>query len=180
MEGNTCHVEGKANRDGTAGSSYLDVSLCGRKFAVCLRRLTTGASVLSAFEESSAACIKDMSRYGPSLEAIRMAEKIALHIEVLFATIDDLEWHFSHLGIKGMLSALHDCFVPTIASRLVTCQGSSHALPQDNRSVHLPLTHSEDWCISSGHESGISHCGHRTRTLPQNPHSRGTHRRSQA
>ncbi|KAI9464264.1 hypothetical protein F5148DRAFT_187508 [Russula earlei] len=62
-------------------------------------------TVLSAFEESSAACISDMLRHvssGQYLEAIRMAEKFILHVEVLFATIDDLEWHFARLIIKGM------------------------------------------------------------------------------
>jgi hypothetical protein len=63
-------------------------------------------SVLSAFEESSAACISDMLRQvsnGQYLDAIRMAEKFILHVEVLFATIDDLEFHFYRLGMKGQL-----------------------------------------------------------------------------
>lgn len=62
-------------------------------------------TVLSAFEESSAACISDMLRQvsnGQYLDAIRMAEKFILHVEVLFATIDDLEYHFARLGQKGM------------------------------------------------------------------------------
>ncbi|KAF7309707.1 LIM-domain-containing protein [Mycena indigotica] len=62
-------------------------------------------TVLSAFEESSAACISDMLRQvsnGQYLEAIRMAEKFILHVEVLFATIDDLEQHFYRLNMKGM------------------------------------------------------------------------------
>ncbi|KAL6304596.1 hypothetical protein BKA93DRAFT_269479 [Sparassis latifolia] len=62
-------------------------------------------TVLSAFEESSAACISDMLRQvsnGQYSEAIRMAEKFILHVEVLFATIDDLEWHFARLKLKGM------------------------------------------------------------------------------
>lgn len=61
-------------------------------------------SVLSAFEESSAACISDMLRHvsnGEYLQAIRMAEKFILHVEVLFGTIDDLETHFSRLNLKG-------------------------------------------------------------------------------
>lgn len=61
--------------------------------------------VLSAFEESSAACISDMLRQvsnGQYLDAIRMAEKFILHVEVLFATIDDLEYHFARLGQKGL------------------------------------------------------------------------------
>jgi len=62
-------------------------------------------SVLSAFEESSAACISDMLRQvsnGQYLDAIRMAEKFILHVEVLFGAIDDLEHHFAGNGLKGM------------------------------------------------------------------------------
>lgn len=60
--------------------------------------------VLSAFEESSAACISDMLRQvsnGQYLDAIRMAEKFIVHVEVLFATVDDLEYQFSLLSVKG-------------------------------------------------------------------------------
>jgi len=63
------------------------------------------SSVLSAFEESSAACISDMLRQvsaGAYLDAIRMAEKFILHVEVLFGTIDDLEWIFVTRGVKGV------------------------------------------------------------------------------
>ncbi|KDQ61765.1 hypothetical protein JAAARDRAFT_122743 [Jaapia argillacea MUCL 33604] len=62
-------------------------------------------TVLSAFEESSAACISDMLRQvsnGQYQDAIRMAEKFILHVEVLFATIDDLEFVFASLNVKGM------------------------------------------------------------------------------
>ncbi|KAH7890757.1 hypothetical protein F5I97DRAFT_1838394 [Phlebopus sp. FC_14] len=62
-------------------------------------------TVLSAFEESSAACISDMLRQvsnGQYLDAIRMAEKFILHVEVLFGTIDDLEYHSARLNLKGM------------------------------------------------------------------------------
>ena len=40
---------------------------------------------------------------GQYLDAIRMAEKFILHVEVLFATIDDLETHFSRLNLKGLI-----------------------------------------------------------------------------
>ena len=65
-----------------------------------------GRSVLSAFEESSAACISDMLRQvsnGQYLDAIRMAEKFILHVEVLFGTIDDLEYYSARMNLKGML-----------------------------------------------------------------------------
>ena len=42
---------------------------------------------------------------GQYLEAIRMAEKFILHVEVLFATIDDLEHQFARLNMKGALGA---------------------------------------------------------------------------
>lgn len=38
---------------------------------------------------------------GHYLEAVRMAERFILHVEVLFATIDDLETHFARLSSKG-------------------------------------------------------------------------------
>jgi len=63
------------------------------------------SSVLAAFEESSAACISDMLRQvsgGQYLEAIRQAEKFILHVEVLFATIDDLEASFAQHQAKGV------------------------------------------------------------------------------
>lgn len=62
-------------------------------------------TVLSAFEESSAACISDMLRQvsnGQYIDAIRMAEKFILHVEVLFGTIDDLEYHSARLNLKGI------------------------------------------------------------------------------
>ncbi|KAG9041064.1 hypothetical protein FS837_012776 [Tulasnella sp. UAMH 9824] len=60
---------------------------------------------LSTFQESSAACISDMLRYvnnGLYLNAIWMAERFILHVEVLFATIDELETGFAKTGTKGM------------------------------------------------------------------------------
>ena len=59
---------------------------------------------LSSFEESSAACISDMLKHvssGHYLEAIKMAEMFILHVEVLFAAIDDLEVHFARVNSKG-------------------------------------------------------------------------------
>jgi hypothetical protein len=38
---------------------------------------------------------------GQYLDAVRMAEKFILHVEVLFATIDDLEVQFLRLNLKS-------------------------------------------------------------------------------
>jgi hypothetical protein len=37
-----------------------------------------------------------------------MAEKYILHVEVLFATIDDLEWQFAKLRLNGTFPSIHD------------------------------------------------------------------------
>ena len=46
---------------------------------------------------------------GQYLDAIRMAEKFILHVEVLFATIDDLELCFAQRNAKGE-SFVHDFY----------------------------------------------------------------------
>lgn len=63
-------------------------------------------TVLSTFEESSAACISEMLRHvsnGQYLEGVRMAEKFVLHVETLFAAIDDLGAFFRQKNAKGGL-----------------------------------------------------------------------------
>jgi hypothetical protein len=60
--------------------------------------------VLSGYEESSAALIGEMLRAVNGqqlLEIILLAEKFILHVEVLFAVIDDLEAQFAMAGVKG-------------------------------------------------------------------------------
>ena len=60
-------------------------------------QITYLSSILSAFEESSAACISDILRQVRDeqyLEAIRLAEKFILPIEVFFMMSDDLEAYF--------------------------------------------------------------------------------------
>lgn len=62
-------------------------------------------TVLSAFEESSAACISEMLRHvssGRYLGGVRMAEKFILHVEILFSAIDDLEANFRKEEAKGI------------------------------------------------------------------------------
>ncbi|GAA6027221.1 hypothetical protein JCM8097_002498 [Rhodosporidiobolus ruineniae] len=62
-------------------------------------------TILSAFEESSAACISEMLRHvsgGHYMEGVGMAEKFVLHVETLFAAIDDLNEAFKAAGAKEM------------------------------------------------------------------------------
>ncbi|EGG12495.1 uncharacterized protein MELLADRAFT_46530 [Melampsora larici-populina 98AG31] len=60
-------------------------------------------TVLSTFEESSAACISEMLRHvssGHYLEGVKMAGKFVLHVETLFAAIDDLDYLFRSKNAK--------------------------------------------------------------------------------
>lgn len=82
---------------------------------------------------------------GQYIDAIRMAEKFILHVEVLFAAIDDLEYHFARQNMKGALLRSLPNHYPTprfiheigwngsstCSNRNVTCSGSPHALPQN-------------------------------------------------
>ncbi|EIW67038.1 hypothetical protein TREMEDRAFT_69951 [Tremella mesenterica DSM 1558] len=64
--------------------------------------------VLSGYEESSAALIGDMLRAVNGrqlLDIILLAERFILHVEALFAVIDDLEAQFALAGAKGMSHA---------------------------------------------------------------------------
>lgn len=92
---------------------------------------------LSAFEESSAACISDMLTHvsaGVYLDAIRMAEKFILHVEVLFAAIDEIEERFAGMGSKGASTsclphASSDSWHWYLClSRHVACSGGSDAV----------------------------------------------------
>jgi hypothetical protein len=61
-------------------------------------------TVLSAFEESSAACISDMLLHvsnGSYMDGVKMAEKFIMHVEILFSAIDDLEYQLKNVGGQG-------------------------------------------------------------------------------
>ena len=60
--------------------------------------------VLSGYEESSAALIGEMLRAVNGrdlLDIVLLAERFILHVEALFAVIDDLEAQFAQAGMKG-------------------------------------------------------------------------------
>ena len=62
-------------------------------------------SVLSAFEESSAACISDMLLHvsnGSYVEGILVAKRFIAHVEILFRATDRLDHRMNSEGMKGM------------------------------------------------------------------------------
>ncbi|KAK2069383.1 hypothetical protein P8C59_003969 [Phyllachora maydis] len=62
-------------------------------------------SVLSAFEESSAACISDMLLHvsnGAYVDGIMVAKKFIWHVDLLFRAADNLDVAMSRMDVKGL------------------------------------------------------------------------------
>lgn len=87
-------------------------------------------TVLSAYEESSAACISDLLKAVSSavyLEAIRSAERFVFHVEVLFAALDDLEFHFEAHGAPTVSSSASSMSNSSLASGSnISIKGMAH------------------------------------------------------
>lgn len=67
-------------------------------------------SVLSTFEESSAACISDMLLHvsnGGYIDGVLVAKKFILHVEVLFQSADRLDQTMRRIEMKGMESHIY-------------------------------------------------------------------------
>jgi hypothetical protein len=61
-------------------------------------------SILSTFEESSAACISDMLLHvsnGAYIEGVLVAKRFIEHVQILFSGIDQLAGFIKAQGIKG-------------------------------------------------------------------------------
>jgi hypothetical protein len=61
-------------------------------------------SVLSTFEESSAACISDMLLHvsnGAFVDGVLVAKKFIWHVEILFQSMDRLEATMAQVDMKG-------------------------------------------------------------------------------
>lgn len=63
-------------------------------------------SVLSTFEESSAACISDMLLHvsnGAYVDGVMVAKKFIMHVDLLFSSADKLDATMTRIGMKGQL-----------------------------------------------------------------------------
>lgn len=61
-------------------------------------------SVLSTFEESSAACISDMLLHvsnGSYVDGVMVAKKFIWHVDILFQSADRLDETMTRLDLKG-------------------------------------------------------------------------------
>lgn len=94
-------------------------------------------SVLSSFEESSAACISDMLLHvsnGAYIEGVFVAEKFIWHVEILFGSADGLDARLSKLAPKGKCSFPNISGRGLIVDRAFVLKGSKVAL-QENRGI---------------------------------------------
>lgn len=67
-------------------------------------------SVLSTFEESSAACISDMLLHvsnGAYVDGVLVAKKFIGHVDVLFGATDRLDFLMASQGMKSMAPTSH-------------------------------------------------------------------------
>ena len=82
-------------------------------------------SVLSAFEESSAACISDMLLHvsnGSYVEGIVTARKFIWHVDILFRATDKLDFLMVSEGLKGM----SDSYALALECRVTDWSGLSY------------------------------------------------------
>lgn len=94
-------------------------------------------SVLSSFEESSAACISDMLLHvsnGAYIEGVFVAEKFIWHVEILFGSADGLDARLSKLAPKGKYPFPNISGRGLIVDRTFVLKGSKVAL-QENRGI---------------------------------------------
>lgn len=69
-------------------------------------------SVLSTFEESSAACISDMLLHvsnGAYVDGVLVAKKFIFHVDILFRSADKLDATMSSVSAKGII---HNLYLP--------------------------------------------------------------------
>lgn len=175
--GHSCVAEGEANQDGTPGTPHLHVSLYSpfsleKNSKICSR-------VLSAYEDSMAATVAELLLHvsnGLYLEAIRTAERTVLHVEVLFAAIDDIEWNCSWLGMKGMPPSLLRPLCFSLGVRNVTPWRISYILQNAGRSIHTSLRGSGHRRTAEGHSTTAAEVGHGNYRQSQGPRPHSAHR----
>ncbi|KAI0794909.1 hypothetical protein C8Q75DRAFT_748022 [Abortiporus biennis] len=95
-------------------------------------------TILSFYEESTAACISRMLRYLGDVstcgKAVMMAKKFILHIEVIFAALDDIRYSYTCLHIKGAnfeVEAKRLCYDITRLLLLVVDKEQSSTMKQE-------------------------------------------------
>jgi len=133
------------------------------------RKITRIWTLLSAFEESSAACISDMLLHvsnGAYIEGSLMAAKFIVHVEFLFNAIDQLEV----LTVRASGQRNHD-FQSSVDHRPAIPKGSKITMSENRQFLLLIQFNVRSRAAKTRHNTRIAKSGHRLGTLSQNPHS---------
>ncbi|KAF7982500.1 hypothetical protein HWV62_28092 [Athelia sp. TMB] len=92
-------------KSGAVLVSSKDIGELNRALALHIKQVSRIRTVFSGFEESCAACTTEiiaMFTNGHYFGILDEAEKFALHLEVLLASIDDIQYRFQHLNTAAM------------------------------------------------------------------------------
>ena len=132
-------------------------------------KITRIWTLLSAFEESTAACISDMLLHvsnGAYIEGSLMAAKFIVHVEVLFNAIDQLEV----LIMRASEQRNHD-FQPPIDHRPTISKGSEIAMSENRQFLLVIKSNIRNRRAKTWHNTRSAKSGQGLGTLSQNPDS---------
>jgi hypothetical protein len=125
-------------------------------------------SILSTFEESSAACISEMLLHvsnGAYVDGVLVAKSFISHVEILFAAIDMLAALLKEQGLKGMYGLSFKMKQLTSSRPFIRARGK--AAMQENSCFFLAsIKDTRDWSPQAWCYTRASLTSNRPRPLP--------------
>jgi len=113
-------------------------------------------SVLSTFEESSAACISDMLLHvsnGAYIDGVLVAKKFIWHVDILFSATDRLHHLIMSEGMKGNNSCFLSVYSPlgaNVGFRAVLRKGSEAIVQKDSCFLLFAVKNPRNRCQKVG------------------------------
>ncbi len=129
-------------------------------------------SVLSTFEESSAACISDMLLHvsnGAYVDGVLVAKKFIWHVDILFRSADKLDATMAKGGPKGTFSSSYFKILPLTSNRAVLFARSKVIMQKDRCILLLALENSRDGGKKAWRYTRASCSCHWSGPLPEAP-----------
>ena len=127
-------------------------------------------SVLSTFEESSAACISDMLLHvsnGAYVDGVLVAKKFIFHVDILFNSADKLDVTMSQVTTKG--KDVHKFFLGAFTNllRAVLLAGGKTPVQKDCSILLVIIQNPGDGCKKTRCHTRTASPRHRTGSLPE-------------
>jgi hypothetical protein len=128
-------------------------------------------SVLSTFEESSAACISDMLLHvsnGAYVDGVMVAKKFIMHVDMLFSSADKLDATMTIIGMKGIVFFFARIWnYRLIIARTFVLSRSKALVQKDSRLLFSPLQDARNWRSKAWCYPRTARVGHRSSSLPE-------------